>query len=202
MQITKDAKLLGYATLGQHINAEGGKTVEMRMEVNRNSGAPLKLHQLSIYDSTGHPQRMVLEIVGSERTETIAAFDGAGARVSKMVHGLAKNSRVNRAANAPWGDASEFWFLRDHPKKGDHFMTLHFSMDRLDWELTEITYLGMREVTVGSKKVQANAVQSDTEGRFSTAYLDEVGNPIRLETDGGVTMAVIASGAKKSGPNG
>src|SRR5580658_7740161 len=81
MQILKGTKLLGYATVSQRLLADGGKTVEMRMELKSLTGPSEKLHKISTYDAQGHPTRMVLEIVGKAHSETIATFDADGAHV-------------------------------------------------------------------------------------------------------------------------
>jgi hypothetical protein len=194
MQILKGTKLLGYATVSQWILADGGKTVEMRLELKGTSGHLTKLHKVSTYDSKGRPKRMVLEITGGSRSETIVTFDAGAAHVSRIADGIAKNSDANRAVNSPWGDDSEFWFLRDHPKAGDHFRTLLFSIDTGEWVLTEMTYLGPKSVTVGGRTVRGNEVRTEVDGRSTVAYLDDRGDPIRVEMDGGVTMEQIVPG--------
>jgi hypothetical protein len=183
MQIHRDAKLLGYATVSQWLLPSGGKTVEMRMELMGQSGASTKLHKISSYDAKGHPTRMVLEVNGGSRTETIVTFGDKGANVSRVVHGIAKNSLAPLAPGAPWGDGTEFWFIRDHPKIGEKVQAFLFSIDKLDWVLTTVTYVGL--------KGPDNAVRSDSDGRSTTAFLDGRGNPVRIELGDGITMSQI-----------
>lgn len=198
MAILKGSKVVGYATVSQWDSA-GVKTVEMRMELGADTRSPTRLHKVSTYDAGGHPIRMVLDVTGASRTTTIATFDATGAHVSRLTGGAAKNSTVERAAGAPWGDASEFWFFRDRPKPGAHVQTLLFSVDKLDWVLTNLTYVGPKDVSIAGKTVHANVIVYEAEGKSTTAYVDGHGDPIRVELDGGIAMEQLPPAKKGSG---
>lgn len=196
MTILKGSKVVGYATISQW-ESSGVKTVEMRMELGTDSRSPARLHKISTYDAQGHPIRMVLDVSGSSRSTTIATFDREGAHISKLSGDATKTRTVSRAPDAPWDDASEYWFFRDQPKAGAHVRTLLFSIDAQDWVLTDLTYLGPKMVTVAGKPVSANAILYEADGKSTTAYVDLHGEPIRLELDGGIAMEQIP--AKRTG---
>jgi hypothetical protein len=181
MRILQEKKLLGYATVSQRLTSDGGKQVELRMEFQEAGMPKALLHKTSTYDKLGRPTRMVLEMTGPAHVESIATFDSEGATCTRMAHGVAKGSKIPRASTAPWSNVSEFWFLRDKPKEGQTVQTLLFSIDHNEWELTQIRYLGRREIKVSGKTVQANAIESTANGRTTTAYVSDAGDPIVLE---------------------
>ncbi|HZH98557.1 MAG TPA: hypothetical protein VEX38_06265, partial [Fimbriimonadaceae bacterium] len=86
--------------------------------------------------------------------------------------------RITLAENAPRANVSEFWFIRDKPKQGDKVEVYVFSLDTKSWELTTFTYKGLQDVTVRGKKMKAHKVESEK----ATAYMDNTGLPLRLES--------------------
>lgn len=182
-RVTLAGKLVGSARLSQRINTEGSKQIELVMELSIGPEATT-IRSQSWYDTRGFPMRKVLDIGPKGKAvarSVIASFDPKGASIVVRDHGVQKTPvRASLASNAPWGDPSEFWVLRDKPKAGTKLELLQLNLDTLQWERAEVTYRG--------KTKDGHRLSHKRGLRSTESVLDENGLPIRIEDDGGLLL--------------
>ncbi len=159
LQVSINGQNAGEITVTQHLIDGGGKRVETR------NG---DFVQTTSYDAKGAPVSMRT----TGRTPLMVTFDKEGARVNGELVPLLKN--------APRENRSEFWFLRDQPKKGEEVSVYTFGLNRRQWELTRIRFIGRDRI--------GNHVQHRVATHTIDAWLDERGLPIRVEDDEGLKM--------------
>lgn len=174
---------VGTATLLQKVLPNGTKSVQLSMELKSDATAATVKSEAT-YDARGAPLRKFQEtLVPAQklRRTVVVTFDREGASVVADLNGKRTTKRVPLPSTTDREDASEFWFLRDQPKKGDVSKAYTFDIESLSWSMVTTTYEGEVEITVGGKKVKAHRTKSDK----GVAFLDAQGNPLRLETEGG-----------------
>ncbi|MFI5385882.1 MAG: hypothetical protein ACHQ50_07150 [Fimbriimonadales bacterium] len=182
----------GYATLSQKIQKDGTKVVELRMELDSHDGK-VRLTSESRYDAKGLPLRKFQQIVNPAialNKQIVTTFDKAGANTVVLDGEKRKARSVPLVETAPRASLSEFWFIRDTPKKGQVEQTYQFNIDTLEWELVRTEYRGNRTLKIESHTVSVHEVYSERGDKKTTAYLDEQGLPILVD-DGNIRMVKI-----------
>ena len=179
MYVTINGQRVGQAVAFQKVLPDGGKRVQLSMNLAGPNGATITLRMESTYDAKGGPLRKFEESLTSSprkrRTVTVT-FDKKTANVIEEKDGVRTMKSVPLVASAPTESKSEWWFLRDTPKLGDVDKYYHFNISNLEWSLRTTIYGGLKTITVGGKKVQAHELKQ-SEG---TAYVDAQGLPYRL----------------------
>lgn len=185
LTIRANGAVMGDASTSQRLLPDGQKRVEMRMTLK--SGAQeVTIRTQNLYAADGSPVRKVTERIGpgDARVTTVATFDEEGARVVINDRSNRKTRQVTLAKTANRKRTSEFWWIRDVPKPGDTVTAYDFNMDTLEWELTDTTYVGIELVKVGGKSISAHRVVLNRAGKKATTFLDDQGQPIRIQMEG------------------
>lgn len=185
---------VGTARASQKLLPDGGKQVNLNMEL-KNGPTKVVVRQTSSYDLKGIATHKFLETIvtpGPTRTTIIATLSDTEAKVAVDRGGKSESKTVPAPKDAPRDDPSEFWFIRDVPRPGTRIARYRFDTSQLEWKLTEIEYVGPREITVGGKKVRAHVIKA-SDGTF---YLDEKGLPYLIET-ATFRMERVAEGAPR-----
>lgn len=183
LAVVVGGKRVGTATLLQKILVDGTKLVQLSMDLKSDSMAAT-VRSEATYTAKGAPIRKFQEtLVPAQkvRRTVVITFDKEGASVVADLNGKRTTKKVTLPETTQRDDASEFWFLRDQPKKGAEAKAYTFDIETLSWSLLTTTYEGEIEITIGGKKVKAHRTKSDK----GVAYLDANGNPLKLETGNG-----------------
>ena len=83
-------------------------------------------------------------------------------------------------ANSDLRETSAFWFIRDHPKKGQTANYLQIDFNRMGWKTVKETYLGDEKITLHGHRIKAHKVLTSA----GLEWLDNRGLPYRLEYSG------------------
>lgn len=186
MNISADGKLLGTAKFTQQLLPNGGKQVQILMDLGTAGKRGVRVRQESVYDSQGNPVRKIQEVTSAEGKRTqlaLVTFDDSGAKM--ILDEGSKHTEKNYplTKGAPRADLSEFWLIRDKPKQNAKVTHYRFDVSGARWSLAESVYIGKTTVAVGGKTVAAHMIRS-TDG---VAYSDDTGDPILIQT-GNVRM--------------
>jgi len=176
-------KSVGTASLTQKLQPDGGKIVELKMELKIGT-QKLAIRSQNTYDAAGAPIRKFLDSNipgGALQKQIVTTFDGRGANVVILDGGKRTTRSIPLVDTAPRKNGSEFWFLRDRPQSGAAIKCYTFNMDRLAWELQTFVYRGKKSVPLGGKSVIAHEISTDGD-RPSKAYVDDSGLPILIES--------------------
>lgn len=187
-QVTIGNRKAGSATLLQKVLPDGGKSVKLSMTLATGNGEAV-LKAESTYDSKGNPVRKFQEtVIASQkmRRTIVVTFDAKGANAVVELNGKRSTKHVPVPETVERADVTEFWFLRDKPKKGAVAKSYHFDLESLTWSMVATTYVGQVEATVGGKKVRAHKTESEQ----GTALIDDAGMPLRLEFGAGMLERV------------
>lgn len=79
-------------------------------------------------------------------------------------------------------DVSEFWFIRQRPSPGTWSEYYVLDVHTGKWELNKTTYVGKKPVVIGGKSVMANKLTQTRASGQLTIWLDDRGNPLRIDT--------------------
>jgi hypothetical protein len=183
LAITANGHPAGFATVSQHIQADGIKIVELRIEL-RSGTRVVKLNSEARYDAKGMPLRKFQETVATDQgihKQIIATFDKGGANVVILDGDKRSVKNASLAATAPRASLSEFWFIRDTPKVGVVEKTYQFNTDSLTWDLVETEYKGKKTLKIEDRSVSVNEVVSRRGDKETTSYLDDLGLPVLVD---------------------
>lgn len=189
LEMLKDGKSMGVATVTQKLRQDGSKLVQMSMEMTTPSG-PLNFRSESIYLASGLPQRKFQEIaVPSQkfRRTIVAEFSEASVHVTTDLNGTRSVKDVALPKGGSAVDKSEFWFVRDKPAAGAKAKAYSFNLETLTWEQVETTFVGPVDLAIGTLKFKANKTSSAR----GIAIVDDQGLPLRLELPNGTMQRVI-----------
>lgn len=184
-QIKMDVQIAGQpsgtVTITQKLLADGSKSVQLAMSLR----APeRKIRTESVYSKDGLPVRKFQEttVVGQRyRRQVTATFKDRSAHVVVDTNGVRETKEVPLLDDsASLVNLSEFWFVRDMPKKGTTIKTYSFDLETLEWHPSTITYVGPRDFKLGRKTIKAHHTRSDK----GTALVDSKGLPLRLALPG------------------
>lgn len=174
-------KQLGTAQSIQRLLSDGSKQVSVILTLQATGEKSVKVRQESIYGTNGAPVRQLQEVIGADgkRAElTVVTFDKSGALVSRTADGKRQERLVPLVSNAPSSNPSQFWFLRDAPKKGATATYFRFDLASMRWLLTETKYEGDVKLSIGGKTVVGRELRSD----YGTTWVDARGDPLKVET--------------------
>ncbi len=172
----------GGVETSQRLTADGGRIVELRLSVHTDTKV-VNIHTTSIFDAKGEPVRKVQELSSSdhEMRVVIASFDASGVTVVVNNGETRETKHIPALKDVTRAEVTGFWWLRDHPKPGDKVVHQAFNMDSLAWDMTETTFVGDAQITVAGKPWTAHKVKSVVGARETISYLDETGQPLRIE---------------------
>lgn len=182
MRISGAAGLTGTAKVVNKLQEDGSKYVRMEMELRSTDGQIVNVLQESVYDKTGMPVRMIQNTnsAGGKDQRIIAMFTGGTVKL-RITNG---DKTDEQTLDVPQGTNPmarfEFWFIRDKITAGGKTSYSRFDLQTAKWEKVEATYHGTREIKVGAKTVKANLVEI----AGAKAYVDDTGDPIRVELQG------------------
>ncbi|MFQ3587280.1 MAG: hypothetical protein SNJ74_10560 [Fimbriimonadaceae bacterium] len=188
LAVHQGANRVGTARFSQKLLPEGGKLVQISMELEVGE-RKARIRQETRYNARGEAVRVFQETVGDQPGTTrriIADLSAEAADVVVEQGGNRTTRRVPLAPGAPRENQSEFWFVRDRPKPGDTAEFYSFELSTLEWRIRRIRYVRATQARLGDRPVPAHELSVE-EGRV---LLDEGGLPIRLEM-GGLTLVRI-----------
>lgn len=183
LRLVIGGKSVGTGSATVKLREDGSKQMLISLTLEQDSQT-VQIRSESVYSKTGKAVSRFMETsVPSQkyRKTLIATFDDKGVSVVEDINGKRKTNKYPLEANQPREDKSEFWFIRDQPKKGDKCKVFSFSLDEGVWNLVETVYEGKFEVTIGGKKISAHRTRSEQ----GVAYLDDKGLPLKLELKNG-----------------
>jgi len=186
MVVSADGKSIGTAKFTQQLLPDGGKQVQVNLDLSKVTGKGVRVRQESVYSPKGEPIRKIQEVttVDGKRVQlALATFDVSGAKLTLDEGGKQTIKLFPLTKGAPRADASEFWLIRDRPKPGSKTTHYRFDISQAKWTLAESIYVGKTTVNVAGKTVEAHLIRS-TDG---VAYSDDEGTPMLIQT-GNVRM--------------
>lgn len=192
LEIKRGDQRLGYATISQSLDADGSKSILLRMQLTAGKDA-VSIRTESRFDQAGMPLRKFQEttVTGSPAKQLIATFPAAGAKVVIIDGDARKVKDIDLVADSSRANRAEFWFIRDTPAVGATEKSYQFNLDKLEWEIAVTTFKGRKSIKVGRTTYDANWVVEERGGKSTTSYLDEQGLPI-LITTGDLKLARIS----------
>lgn len=182
MSVVVGGKTVGQATLTQKLLADGGKLVQVAMEMS-SDGRSIKVRQETTYRADGSAARKFSEttVPGQRfRRQVVATYGSKEVTVVDDRNGQRQTSRVPLPPGAKLANPSEFWVVKTKPATGATVEVDLFMVDRLEWKRVQVVYGGLKEIKVGGKAVKAHVSTSE----IGSAFLDDIGMPVRLELPG------------------
>ncbi len=176
-------------TYSHKLTAEGSKVISLTMDFSGREGRTVRVRTERTYAKDGSPVRVFQETISQRpafRVSVTVTFDAKGAHAVVDERGKRTVKDIPLVNTAPRKCTNEFWFLRDKPKVGQREKYYHFDATKLEWRISELTYMGPTKVKVAGVQVAGHLVRSP-EGE---AVLDDKGLPIRLDY-GVVTMVRV-----------
>jgi hypothetical protein len=192
--IYADGLRAGEAFLTQKFNADGGKTVEMRLETF-SMARPVTVRQTSTYNAKGIATRKIQEIVIPSlrmRRTVIAEFDQNGARAILDRGNGRKVLKAPLVEGSPRFMSSEFWFLKEQPPLGAQLLAYNFNLENLEWDVLETTYV---EKIAISRLASAHKVTVRNGDRTTVAFFDEEGGLLWFEDSNGYRLERVSAGS-------
>lgn len=180
LRILIEGKPAGSGSYVQKLLPDGGKQILIDLRFAAEGAKAVQVRSESVYDWLGIPSRKIQETVDAEgkRLEIrMAIFDEVGADLTIEKDGKTSRKSVELARGAPRTAKSEFWFIREIPKKGDKATYYQFDLTEARWKLTESVYEGPATAEIGGEKFEGHRVI----GGGSEAILDAKGWPIVIE---------------------
>ncbi len=184
-------KRSGEASYSHKSMPDGGKLVQLTMNLRGPDGKTASVRSETRYDAKGIATRMFHESIadkGRSRRLVTVTFDDDAAIAVEEVGGKRQTKRVPVVRTAPLANPSQFWFLRDRPNKGERVRYYRFDVGTLSWELSLAAYAGPKDVAIGSAKYAGHEVQEER----NVSIVDDRGLPIRLDI-GGVRLERISA---------
>lgn len=175
--------MTGTAKLRNEVQDDGGKYVQLSMTLRNPAGQAVTVLQESSYDAKGNPVRKIQVTTfpgGGGKQTVVATFDAKGATVKADAGGKSVSDVVPYPAGKTVRASSEFWFCRDKPAPGAVSTYWRFDLGKQSWVETKATYHGKRQLKIGSKSYDCHLI---TVGE-ARAYVDDKGDPLRLEQSG------------------
>lgn len=165
----------GTAALVQRLLPDGGKQVELTMELRPARGSAVRVRQESVYDSLGKPVRKIQETTsaGKQVGLLVATFDPAGAKVQSGSGNKASTTIVPLDNQLSRANAAELWFVSKTPQIGDRVVCYTFDLGAMRWDLTETRYLGRKD---------GHRIETRRSGTVTSTLLDDDGMPLRVES--------------------
>jgi hypothetical protein len=182
LKITGTSGLRGTAKLVNKIQEDGSKYVRMEMEMRSTTGQIVNVLQESVYDKRGKPVRMIqnTSTVGGSTQKIVATFELASVKVKATEGSRTSDETLSMPAGTNPHAKYEFWFIRDKIAAGGSTTYSRFDLQTLKWERVEAVYRGTKQITVAGKSVKAHLVEIGG----AKAYVDDAGDPWRVEMDG------------------
>ena len=183
---------VGDATLRQAIEADGSKTVELRMALGPKESATL-VTQSSITKADGTVVRKYQELKapGAPPKFVIISFADGKANLVEDEKGQRQVSAYEKPLDLPPAvNLSEFWLLRDIPTRGDSVEFCDFDYSRKEWRTVRTTYLGLTRIPGIDDPVHKVMSKTIIDGkeRLVSVFSDAKGNPVRIVDTAGFRL--------------
>ncbi len=185
LALTGPDGMTGSARVTNQIQEDGSKYVQLSMTMRQKGGQDVSVLQESSYDAKGSPVRKLQVITfpgGGGKQTFVATFDEKGASIKVDAGGKTVTDSVPYPSGKSVRVVSEFWFIRDKPAPGAISTYWRFDIGTRTWVETKATYHGKRQLKIGAK---VHACHLITVGD-AKAYMDDKGDPLRLEQRGSV----------------
>jgi len=175
---------VGEATLRQALEADGSKTVELRISIGPKESATT-VTQSSITRADGTTTRKYQEVkaVGKAPRFVIISFSEGKANLVEDEKGTRQVSAYDKPLEMPPAvNLSEFWLLRDKPTRGDSVEFSDFDFARKEWRTVRTTYLGLTRIPGFDSplhKVMSKTIVDGKE-RLVSVFSDAKGDPVRI----------------------
>jgi len=181
LTVKSKGAVVGSVETSQRLTQDGGRRVELRFSLGKDNA--VTVHTTSTFDANGNPIRKVQETVTAKHDQlvVIATFDPSGANLVINDGSARKTKKVPLDAGSARAEIAGFWLLRDKPEKGASVKHFAFNMDSQAWDETATTYEGSTSIEIAGKTRTAHLVRSVSRGKTTLSYLDDKGEPLRIE---------------------
>lgn len=180
LRMLVDGKPAGEGSYFHKVLPDGGKQILIDLKFALDGAKSVRVRSESVYDWIGNPVRKIqgtLDAEGRRIEIRMATFDEIGADLTIEKDGKSSTKSIELTRSAPRVVKSEFWFVRETPKKGDKSTFYQFDLNEARWKLMESVYEGPTTVEIGGGKVDGHRVAGDG----TLAILDGKGWPIVIE---------------------
>lgn len=183
LKIKMNGHEAGTAVTGQKLLPDGQRLIELRIDLTSGK-KKIQVHTTSLFDPKGNPVRKALDLSTSDPKHSflIATFDQEGAKLIIDEDSKRSTTKVPLTTTASRAETSGFWWLRDKPAPGakeEHFV---FNLNTKEWDSTEVVFKGDEAITLAGHKVNAHKITTTVEGKVTTSWLDDKGEPYRVES--------------------
>ncbi len=155
----------GKAFLKRLPQPEGGLRTVVSLNFEGN-GAKIESRSIGIYDPEGRQTELSLKqtVNGMVNLDLSAKIVDDVAHVTGQQRGRTLDEKFRLPENAKRENASTYWFSPTVPPKGTRTVSFNFGLGDLNWNLTQVTYVGTREVLWQDKKTEVYEVLSESKG--------------------------------------
>lgn len=177
----------GTATLLTRMLADGAKYVRVDLRLVQPSGKKVSIIQESTYSTDGRPRHKSQTTTlpgGADQVMTVS-FEPTFVRYSVRSGTDTVESKIAYPAGT-YLATPEFWVVRDKPKLNKSVTYFRFDLAEHAWVSTRCVYKGKETVKVGKVSRTAHKVEMGE----VTSWLDDYGDPVRVETKGTLMQRV------------
>jgi hypothetical protein len=179
----KNGKVILHETIRTKLMSNGQiQFTDILVDVIASSG---RIESTLLYSASGRPIQMIAHLISPRVSGAMTVdFGLLGATLKGSFGSQSKTTFISYPKGVPLLDASNFWFVRDHPKPGDSCTHVEFEFDKMQFAKVTATYVGDRMLTVHGRKVTAHYV-TRPDMRF---WVDDHWLPYREETSNGTVV--------------
>ena len=123
-------------------------------------------------------------VVASTALFTVAGVDFT----LQDVRGGTQKAIIKPPPNAVIADASEAWFYKVIPKKGDSVAFTNFDVQNGKWELTTTTYVGDEQTKVGKTTMPTHHIHVKSDGGEIDMFLDDSADIVVMDQVGSLRL--------------
>lgn len=144
----------------------------------------------TLIKSDGTPEKKSFHgVVGQRPFSSTAEFTPEGVKYDvEDASGGSTKGTLKPPANGVLADASETWFVKTMPKKGESVSFTNFNVQKCVWEQTKTTYVGDEATKVGKTTVTAHHVNVKSDGGEIEMYLDDDGDIVVMDQLGSLRL--------------
>lgn len=176
-------KSIGGGTATRTISPDKTAMTQVRLDLMQ-GGVPITIDGTTHYDSKCRPMNATINIKqgGQSAVFTVTYYNG-GVKVRAVIQGQSHpiEKNVVWASKLDTADTTNRWFLSVQPKPGETVAYQGFDTLKGRWHDIKITYVGKSTITIDKRKVSANMLRRQADGKTSTEYVDEKGMPLLID---------------------
>ncbi len=176
-------KVIGGGTAMRTISPDKTAMTQVRLDLMQ-GGVPITIDGMTRYDAKCRPVNAHINIKQGGQTAVFAVtYYNGGVKVRVAVQGQSKpvDKNIPWASKLDVADTTNRWFISFQPKPGETVSYQGFDTLKGRWHDIKITFLGKSSVTIDKRKVSANLLRRQADGKISTEYLDEKGMPLLID---------------------